>query len=425
MNKSESCSRGLKWTAALLLAAVAAGCGGGGQDPILGANVINPSLTPAVTLTTPIALNATGVCLQSIVSATFSKAMNPQTIVSATPGAVRTFTLMDITGGGSVDVPGTVAMNAGNTLATFTPSSPLAASSDYRATITTAAKDVANNSLANDLTWTFNTGTVPCAAPAASGFFTGGLLDPFAIASAGGITNAGPTKINGDVVLAPNQNCNGVAVGAGNNFGGCGGNVANVPLNNPGDLVITQIHPDTTTADAVMAELRAKWNSLSPALTPGATVLGCGTIGSLGDAGALIGCNGNSTLAPGTYISATGTTIGVGGILTLDAGNDPNAVWVFQAPSAVTTAVNSQIRLTNGAKASNIFWYVGSSATLNGGTKFQGNILASASISMGTLSTSCGRLLAGAEGAGQFTFLSNTVSVPNHAFAPQLPEACQ
>lgn len=424
MNKSESCSRGLKWTAALLLAALAAGCGGGGRDPILGADVINQSLTPTVTITTPTALNATGVCLQSIVSATFSKAMNPQTIASTTPGALRTFTLTNITGGGSVDVPGTVVMNDGNTLATFTPSSPLAASSDYRATITTAAKDVANNSLGSDLTWTFNTGTQPCAAPAASNFFDG-ILAPFAIASAGGITNVGPTKINGDVVLAPNQNCNAVPVGSGNDFGGCGGNVANVPLNNAGDQVITQIFPDTTTADNVMAVLRAKWNLISPALTPGATVLGCGTIGSLGDAGALIGCSGNSTLAPGTYISATGTTIGVSGILTLDAGGNPNAVWVFQAPSAVTTAVNSQIRLTNGAKASNIFWYVGSSATLNGGTKFQGNILASASISMGTLATSCGRLLAGATGAGQFTFLSNTVSVPGHPFAPQLPEACQ
>jgi energy-converting hydrogenase Eha subunit B len=65
---------------------------------------------------------------------------------------------------------------------------------------------------------------------------------------------------------------------------------------------------------------------------------------------------------------------------------------------------------------------VGSSATLNAGTTFQGNILASASISMGTLTTSCGRLLAGATGAGAFTFLSNTVSVPGH---PNAPPICQ
>jgi hypothetical protein len=250
------------------------------------------------------------------------------------------------------------------------------------------------------------------------GPITPGILSSFGIASAGGITNTGPTKINGDVVLAPNQNCNAVPVGAANDFGACGGNALNVPTNNAGDQVITQIHPDTTTADAVMVALLAKWNSISPAGIPGATVLGCGTIGNAGQAGALIGCSGNSTLPPGAYISATNTTIDVAGDLTLDAGGNADAVWVFQAPSAVTTAVNSKIILTGGAKASNIWWYVGSSATLNGGTAFQGNILASASISMGNLATSCGRLLSGAEGAGAFAFDSNVVSVPGHVNAP-------
>lgn len=243
--------------------------------------------------------------------------------------------------------------------------------------------------------------------PGTAGFL--GLLDTFAIASAGGITNSGATKINGDVVLAPDQTCNTAPVGNTDDFGLCG---SAAPLNNAGDKVITQIYPDTTTADAVIAALLDKWNSLSPAGTPGATVLGCGTIGSAGGAGALLGCDGNAALPPGTYISATNTTIDVSGVLTLDGG--PDDVWIFQAPSALTTAVGSQILLTGGAKASNVFWYVGSSATLNGTTDFQGNVLASASISMGTLATSCGRLLAGAEGAGTFAFLDNVVSVPGH-----------
>jgi hypothetical protein len=253
------------------------------------------------------------------------------------------------------------------------------------------------------------TGTAP-AAPGTAGIF--GLLDTFAIASAGGITNSGATKINGAVVLAPNQTCNTAPVGNTDNFGLCG---SNAPSNNAGDKVITQIYPDTTTADAVMAALRVKWNSLSPAGTPGATTLGCGTIGNGGGAGTLLGCSGNATLPPGTYKSATNTTINVNGVLTLDGG--PDDVWIFQAPSALTTEVNSRILLTGGAKASNVFWFVGSSATLNGGTDFQGNVLASASISMGTLATSCGRLLAGAEGAGTFAFLGNTVSVPGHPIA--------
>jgi len=246
-----------------------------------------------------------------------------------------------------------------------------------------------------------------------------GILSPFAIAAYGGLTNSGATTINGDVVLDPLATCNAVAVGAGDDFGLCGGTP---PTNNAGDLVITQTHPDTTTADAVMVVLLAKWNGISPAGMPGATVLGCGTIGTGGGAGAGIGCASNATLPAGVYISASNSTINVTGDLTLDGGGDPNALFVLQAPSALTTAVSSRILLTNGAKASNVFWFVGSSASLLTGTEFNGNILASASITMGTGATSCGRLLAGAEGSGSFTFLANTVSVPGH---PNAPVSCQ
>lgn len=249
-----------------------------------------------------------------------------------------------------------------------------------------------------------------------------GILAPYGIASYGGITNSGATKINGDVVLNPTYTCNGdpILFTAGPGFGTCGGNPLNVPTNNAGDTVVTAIFPDTTTAPPVTAALLAKWNSLTKASLPGGTVLGCGTIGDAGDAGALIGCNGNATLPPGVYISQTGSTIGVAGTLTLNGG--PTDVWVFQAPSAaLTTAPNTIILLTGGAKASNVWWQVGSSATLNANTVFMGNILASASISMGTGSTSCGRLLAGAEGSGTFAFLGNTVSVPGNVNAPGSP----
>ena len=244
-----------------------------------------------------------------------------------------------------------------------------------------------------------------------------GILAPFGIASYGGITNTnsgGTTQINGDAVLNPNYTCNAAAVGSTNDYSAC--IAPNIPLNNVGDRVVTPIFPDTTTAAAVTAALNAKWNSLSPANTPGATVLGCGTIGSAGDAGALIGCAGNSTLPAGTYISSTSSTIGVAGTLTLNG--SATDVWIFQAPSALTTAVGSTILLTGGAVASNVWWFVGSSATLNGSTVFNGNVLASASIQMGNLATSCGRLLAGAEGAGAFVLDTNTVSVPGHANAP-------
>ena len=245
-----------------------------------------------------------------------------------------------------------------------------------------------------------------------------GILSPFGIASYGGITNTnsgGTTQINGDAVLNPTYTCNAAAVGSTNDFSAC--IAPNIPLNNPpGDRVVTPIFPDTTTAPAVTAALTARWNSLSPASMPGATVLGCGTIGSAGGGGVLIGCAGNATLPAGTYISATNSTIDVAGTLTLNG--SATDVWVFQAPSALTTAVGSTILLTGGARASNVWWYVGSSATLNGSTTFNGNVFASASISMGNLATSCGRLLAGAGGSGAFALDTNTVSVPGLPSAP-------
>lgn len=249
-----------------------------------------------------------------------------------------------------------------------------------------------------------------------------GILTPFGIASFGGITNVNSTiitKVNGDVVMDPNDFCNGVAVGTTNDFGPC--NITGQPPTNNGiDKVVTKAWNgtivDNATGDAVMAALLAKWNSISPTNLPGATVLGCGTIGSAGGGGALIGCAGNATLPPGVYISAASSTIDVSGTLTLNGG--PTDVWVFQAPSALTTATNSRILLTGGARASNIWWFVGSAATLGTGSIFQGNVLASKDITMLALATSCGRLLSGAEGTGAFVFESNVVSVPGHLNAP-------
>jgi hypothetical protein len=360
---------------------------------------------------------ATLVCPAATIQATFDVPsglrMDPDSLTSAT------FT---VTGPGPAFTPvnaATISLDgATGTIVTFTPQNDLVDGTTYTATIIggpTGVKDLAiptANEMTDDFTWDF---TVGPATGICQPLVNPGALATFGIASAGGLTNSGATTINGDVVLDPDDTCNTEAVGESDDFGLCGGTP---PVNNAGDLVITQTYPDTTTAHAVMTALLAKWNEISPALTPGAIVLGCGTIGDAGGAGAGIGCSGNATLPPGVYISAVGSTIDVNGVLTLDGQGNPDAVFIFQAPSALTTAVSSQIALVGSAKASNVWWYVGSSATINGGSVFNGNVLASASISMGTLATSCGRLLAGAEGGGAFTFLANTVSVPGHAFAP-------
>ncbi|MCX5741088.1 MAG: ice-binding family protein, partial [Proteobacteria bacterium] len=82
------------------------------------------------------------------------------------------------------------------------------------------------------------------------------------------------------------------------------------------------------------------------------------------------------------------------GDLTLDAQGDPDAVWVFQMASTMTTTIGRQVILTNGAKAANVYWQVGTSATIGTGSMFQGTIMADQAITLGTGATLNGRALA-------------------------------
>jgi uncharacterized protein (TIGR03437 family) len=102
---------------------------------------------------------------------------------------------------------------------------------------------------------------------------------------------------------------------------------------------------------------------------------------------------GGQTLAPGLYKSTSSLAISSGD-LTLDAQGNANAVWIFQIASTLTTTSGRQVILANGANAGNIFWQVGSSATIGTTSVFQGNILAAVSITMATGSTLSGRALA-------------------------------
>jgi hypothetical protein len=101
---------------------------------------------------------------------------------------------------------------------------------------------------------------------------------------------------------------------------------------------------------------------------------------------------GGQTLAPGVY--CFDTTVGVTGALTLDGGGDSTAIWIFQIGTAITTATNASVVMAGGGKPGNVFWKVGSSATIGTGTAFQGNLLAYASITLVGGSSVLGRALA-------------------------------
>ena len=123
-------------------------------------------------------------------------------------------------------------------------------------------------------------------------------------------------------------------------------------------------------------------------------------------ANAIVANLGGTTKPAGVYCTASG--IGITGTLTLDGGGDPNATFVFQAGSSLTTA--GDIVLINGAQAKNVYFQIGSSATLGTASQIQGNILALTSITLVDNATLLGRALArnGAVTLGT----NNTITLP-------------
>jgi hypothetical protein len=349
-----------------------------------------------------------------LITATFSLEMDPTTIASAT--APLTFTITETLSGNSVD--GTVTMDATNKIATFTTDAALFPDTAYTASLTTDAMSAGAppTALACPYEWNFKTVT-----PAAAGIapVNLGRAATFGMAATAGVVNVGTTTVHGDVVLDPLAECNGVTVGSAGLIGECAGTPPAIT-----GTVISPLYPDAgVTSGAVVADLRAAYITLSPAqMFTGVTTIADGTVMGAGEGTALV-VNDN-LFFPGIYKTTAGGMV-ITGDLTLDGQGDENAVFVFQSDSSITTAAtgaadpHTRILLVNGAKASNVFWWVGSNqATLGTHTIFQGNILSYSSITMETGASSCGRLFAGASTDGAFVFGDNIVSVPGNTNAP-------
>jgi len=142
---------------------------------------------------------------------------------------------------------------------------------------------------------------------------------------------------------------------------------------------------DFAYATTVAADALAAFNDL--ASRSGGTDPGAGQLGGL-------------TLLPGVYTSASGAFLITGSDLTLDAQGDANAVWIFQMASSLTVGTPTASRsviLVNGAKASNVYWQVGSAATINGngGGGMVGTIIASSGITFSTAGNAAVTILNG------------------------------
>lgn len=310
---------------------------------------------PPIVLTTDPSSNATNVPLNKVVTATFNMPMDATTINT------NTFTLKD----GGNTVAGLVTYN-GNT-ASFTPTSNLQSGKTYTATITTGAKNLAGTSIANDYVWTFST-AAPLG-PQPPDLKT--VLRFGIIAGVGVSNNAGFSVINNlDVGISP----------------GVRSSVTGFPpatIVNGAIYASDDINPPGVAAMLTQAKLDlvAAYQYAEGATSPAPV--------------SVSGDQGGKTLAPGIYKSNS-TLLIQNGNLTLDAQGDPNAVWIFQISSGFTTVggAGGSIVLIGGAKAGNIYWQTGSSATIGDNTSFKGNVLALTSITMNSQATADGRMLA-------------------------------
>jgi Ice-binding-like len=155
--------------------------------------------------------------------------------------------------------------------------------------------------------------------------------------------------------------------------------------------------PSPTSALAAQADLTVAYNDLSGRTAPAPTIL----TGAAPDFGGL-------ALAPGIYKS--NTSVGITGTVTLDGGGDPNAVWIFEISSTLITASNSNVVLAGSTQAHNIFWRVGSFATLGTSSHLEGSVVALASVMLNTGATLNGKALAS---TAAVTLHTNTVTIPS------------
>ena len=333
---------------------------------------------PTVSSTDPADI-AKGFALNRSITAVFSETLDP---ASVNPDS---FTLT--ANSGATSVSGAVSYS--NRLATFNPDSNLAASTLYTATLTTGVTDLAANSLANNKVWTFTTGTAIAAGPKPVNLRTAG---DFVILTKTGITNVPASVITGNIGASPitaaamdNVSCTeitGTIYGADAGYTGSG---------DVGCFLGTA--PDNTRVANAVLDMGTAYTDAAGRTTPDFTELHAGDVSG-------------QTLVPGLY--KWGTDVLINTDVTLTGG--ANDVWVFQISGDIIQASGTNVFLTGGALAKNVFWQVGggTGVALNTNAAFAGIVLAVKGITVNTGATVNGRLLS----QTAVTLDQNTVTQP-------------
>jgi uncharacterized repeat protein (TIGR01451 family) len=185
-----------------------------------------------------------------------------------------------------------------------------------------------------------------------------GTAQSYAVLGGSTVTNTGPSVVTGDLGLSP------------------GGAITGFP---PGQVIGGTIHAADAAAASAQNSTTTAYNTLAGQACPGGNNLTGQNLGGL-------------TLTPGVYCFNSSAQLT--GALTLNAQGNAAAVFVFQIGSALTTASASSVVMSNGGSACNVFWQVGSSATLGTTSSFAGNLIALSSVTATTSASVTGRILA-------------------------------
>ena len=335
---------------------------------------------PIVISTTP-ANGATAVAFQAPITATFSEAIDPLSVTDAT------VTLKQ----GENSVSGT-ATSVGVTVI-FTPSTSLAPTTLYTVTITTGVKGLGGTALVKDEVWSFTTWAQEAqditqeVVPLASS-------SSFAILASAAITNIPTSSITGDIGLTPDAGANISGFSDPANCPEVTGKMYGVDATGPACVLIDPVLLANAKADAEVAFINAR-------------------AAARGTPQAISGNLNGLTLYPGLYETGSSLEISPGGFLYLDAQGDGNAVFIIRSATSITTEATSEVVLTNGAKAANVYWTAGSTVTLGTNSIMKGTLIAGTSLSLLTGASLEGRALNQGAAAEAITLDSCTIVVPS------------
>lgn len=310
---------------------------------------------------------ATQVFLNATPAVGFSEEMDPATINTGS------FLLQETVSGTAVS--GTVS-SLGK-IAIFDPAISLLATTQYTATITTSAMDLASNAMAADKTWSFTTGTFISANPAVVNL---GASGAFAVLSKTGITSVPTSILTGDVGASP---ITGAAIGV--TCAEVTGNIYSVDDTGPLPCVLT----DATLLTTAVSDMETAYTDAAGRTLPDYTELGAGEIGG-------------QSLARGLYKWSTDVSISTDVTLVGRA----SAVWIFQIDGNLVQADGIRINLVGGAQAKNVFWQVAGSTTLGTTAEFKGVLLCQSLIALNAGAVVNGSILS----QTAVTLQSNTVT---------------